>query len=133
MALMGAYYNVNNEINVFARADLVNKFVSVGGTYKHKDFTASDEIFYGLKGENAKNGEEISHPSCFGMPVWYRVGLDMPLGANTSINWKGSVGNTLGSTLSLNQKINKNIDVGFVNDYQTNKDVRIGITFNYTV
>jgi hypothetical protein len=35
LMMLGGYYNLNKETQLFARADLANHFVSLGKTYKH--------------------------------------------------------------------------------------------------
>lgn len=135
MILAGAYYNLDKKIQAFARGDFVNHFASVGGTYKmdNMESTISSEVFYGLPGCDPKTGADVSHPVIAGTPVWLRLGVDCNVSKDTSINWKGLLGSKIGSTLTLQQKINKNIKVGFVNDYQTGKDVKVGMTFDYSL
>lgn len=116
-----------------ARGDLVNQIYSSGSTYKHADFTVSGEVFFGREGEDLKTGAPIVHPVYAGTPVWCRMGVHLPVSKETSIGWTGGVGNKFLSSLNINQKINKNINVSVTNEYKTGQDVKVGMTFNYSV
>lgn len=132
-ALVGTYYKVDKDNKVFARGDLVNHFLSAGLTHKNSFMTMSTEGFYGLSGTCKDTGAEVEHKGLFGKPLWMRMGVEMPLSADTQVNWEGKFANDITSTLTFAQKLNKNMTLQFENKYSSSNStpVDVGMYFTY--
>jgi len=113
LMLLAAYYNLNKESQLFARADLANHFVSAGGTYKHADFTLSKEFYFGLKGASPTTGADMDHKGVNGGNMWMRVGVDMPISKETQVSWNCHKAEKFQSQVNFNQKVNDNVNVQF--------------------
>jgi len=133
LMLLAAYYNLQKDVQLFARADLANHFVSAGKTYKHEDFTLSSEVYWGLKGANPNTGVDMNHHGVNGGNAWMRLGMDAPLGKSTKVSWNCTKAEKFQSQVNLNQKVNDKLTVEVQNKYVQGKPVEVGVNFNYAV
>jgi len=133
-ALVGMYYKANKDLQVHARGDLVNHFVSAGCTHKHKLLTLTAEGFWGLAGKAWKTNKDVDHEGINGANYWMRMGVDMPLSKDTSLSWNGHFAKNIMSQMDFKQKMNNNMAVAFTNKYSSGNatPVDVGVQFTYT-